>query len=240
MGLFDKKYCDICGEKIGLLGNRKLDDGNMCKSCAGLLSPFATDRRKTSVSEIKEHLAYREDNKIQVEAFNATRSLGGNTKVILDEDAGKFIVTSSSRWQKENPDVMSFKQVTGCQTEIRESKTEIKQKDKEGKEVSFSPPRYDIDYDFYITIQVNSPWFNEIGFKINNSRVDQRGSVEYREMEWQANEIKTALSQVRQEVRESVIAASAPKTARLCPLCGATTTPDASGCCEFCGGAMQG
>ena len=24
MGLFDKKYCDICGEKIGLLGNRKL------------------------------------------------------------------------------------------------------------------------------------------------------------------------------------------------------------------------
>ena len=29
MGLFDKKYCDICGEKIGLLGNRKLDDGNL-------------------------------------------------------------------------------------------------------------------------------------------------------------------------------------------------------------------
>ena len=27
MGLFDKKICDICGEKIGLLGNRKLDDG---------------------------------------------------------------------------------------------------------------------------------------------------------------------------------------------------------------------
>ena len=26
--------CDICGEKIGLLGNRKLDDGNLCKDCA--------------------------------------------------------------------------------------------------------------------------------------------------------------------------------------------------------------
>ena len=34
MGLFDKKNCDICGEKIGLLGNRKLDDGNLCKNCA--------------------------------------------------------------------------------------------------------------------------------------------------------------------------------------------------------------
>ena len=38
MGLFDKKYCDICGEKIGLLGNRKLEDGNMCKNCAAKLS----------------------------------------------------------------------------------------------------------------------------------------------------------------------------------------------------------
>ena len=39
MGLFDKKYCDICGEKIGLLGNRKLEDGNLCKDCANQLSP---------------------------------------------------------------------------------------------------------------------------------------------------------------------------------------------------------
>ncbi len=31
MGLFDKKYCSICGEKIGFLGNRKLEDGNLCK-----------------------------------------------------------------------------------------------------------------------------------------------------------------------------------------------------------------
>ena len=42
MGLFDKKYCDICGEKIGLLGNRKLADGNLCKDCAAKLSPWFT------------------------------------------------------------------------------------------------------------------------------------------------------------------------------------------------------
>ena len=34
MGLFDKKFCDVCGEKIGMLGNRKLEDGNICKDCA--------------------------------------------------------------------------------------------------------------------------------------------------------------------------------------------------------------
>ncbi|MDL2259088.1 DUF4428 domain-containing protein, partial [Eubacteriales bacterium OttesenSCG-928-K08] len=110
MGLFDKKYCDICGEKIGLLGNRKLEDGNMCKNCAALLSPFTTDRRKTTLSEIKEHLAYREANKADVAKFNVTRTFGGRTKVMLDEDAEVFIVTSSNRWQNENPDVIPFAQ----------------------------------------------------------------------------------------------------------------------------------
>ena len=48
MGLFDKKYCDICGEKIGLLGNRKLEDGNLCKNCAAKLSPFFSERLLTA------------------------------------------------------------------------------------------------------------------------------------------------------------------------------------------------
>ena len=29
--LFEKKVCDICGGDIGLLGNRKLEDGNCCR-----------------------------------------------------------------------------------------------------------------------------------------------------------------------------------------------------------------
>lgn len=239
MGLFDKKYCDICGDKIGFLGNRKLEDGDMCKNCAALLSPFNTERRKTTLSEIKEHLAYRENNKTCVSAFHATRSIGSRTKVILDEDAGKFIVTSSGRWQSENPDVMDFSQVTDCRTEIRESKTEIKRKDKDGKDVSFNPPRYDIDYDFYITVQVNSPWFNEIGFKINDSRVDREDSTEFREANRQANEIKEALMLKRAEVRESATATVTHKKEQICHLCGATTTPDANGRCEFCDGEIK-
>lgn len=54
MGLFDKKYCDVCGEKIGLLGNRKLEDGNLCKECARKLSPWFSDRRSSTVEEIKQ------------------------------------------------------------------------------------------------------------------------------------------------------------------------------------------
>ena len=60
MGLFDKKYCDICGEKIGLLGNRKLDDGNLCKECAKKLSPWFEERRHSTVEDIKQQLESRE------------------------------------------------------------------------------------------------------------------------------------------------------------------------------------
>lgn len=56
MGLFDKKNCDICGEKIGLLGNRKLDDGNLCKNCASKLSPWFEERRHSTVEDIKRQL----------------------------------------------------------------------------------------------------------------------------------------------------------------------------------------
>ena len=68
MGLFDKKYCDICGEKIGLLGNRKLENGNLCKNCAKKLSPWFSDRRNSTVEEIKAQLAYREANQEKVQS----------------------------------------------------------------------------------------------------------------------------------------------------------------------------
>ena len=66
-----------------------------------------------------------------------------------------------------------------------------------------------------------------------------RSSVEYREAEKIASEIRSALTKVRQTVRDDIAAANAPKIAQNCPLCGATTIPDENGCCEFCGGALN-
>ena len=51
-------------------------------------------------------------------------------------------------------------------------------------------------------------------------------------------EIKAVLMGARQQVRDEAAAAAAPKAAVTCPNCGATTTPDASGCCEYCGGVV--
>ena len=112
MGLFDKKYCDICGEKIGLLGNRKLENGNLCKNCARKLSPWFSDRRGSTVEEIRAQLAYRAENQEKVAAFHTTRTLGADTKVLLDEDAGKFMVTRARNLAEANPDVLDFADVT--------------------------------------------------------------------------------------------------------------------------------
>lgn len=256
MGLFDKKYCDICGEKIGLLGNRKLENGNLCKNCAKKLSPWFSDRRSSTVEEIKQQLDYREENRQKVAAFHTTRTLGTNTKVLLDEDAGKFMVTRARDLQEANPDVLDFADVTGCNLDIDESRSELKREDKDGKEISYNPPRYEYAYDFYITIFVNNPYFDEIRFQLNSSSVDitpppamrpgmtttfnPETNVEYRNYKKLGEEIRQVLTQVSRDVREKIEQAAAPKAAVTCPYCGATTTPDASGCCEYCGGAVNG
>ena len=193
MGLFTKKNCDICGEKIGLLGNKKLADGNMCKNCEKLLSPHFDDRRKSGLADIKAHLAYREENKNEVANFHVTRTLGSYTQVLLDEDAGKIIVTTSDNWKDNNPDVIHISQIKYCQTRIQDYRNELKRKDGSGNEVSFDPPRYEYEYDFYVKIGVDSPWFENIGFAVNDQRVYMYGSQDYREMERQATEIKEVL-----------------------------------------------
>ncbi len=237
MGLFDKKNCSICGGTIKLLGNRKLADGNMCKNCAAKMSPYMSYRKET-VQEIIDHLAYREENKELVKRFNPTLAVGDRTKVLIDEDNGTFIVTTAKNWRDENPDVINCQQVTGCNIDLRENKSEERYKNSEGQEVSFNPPRYKISYDFYITILINSPWFSEIKFQLNDYSVDQSNAVKYGEYKAKADEMKEALTKNRAIARGEVDVRKA-RGPLICPLCGASTTPTPKGLCEYCGGAVH-
>ena len=238
--LFEKKECSICGGEIGLLGNRKLADGNMCKHCAAKLSPWMTDRRQSTVQDIQEHLAYRERNKEKLAIFNVTRVLGNDWKVYIDEGRNWWLVSRRQKFMEDNPDVLDLMQVTGCEVQIDEDKDEIKKDGEDGKKISYDPPRYRYTYDFKIRIRVNSDWFDEIHFQLNPSSIEGRNSVEYREAERQAGEIKEALTGFRQEMREKLEQEKAPKISLVCPFCKATTTPDEQGRCEFCRGAILG
>ena len=236
LNIFDKKICSICGNEIKFLGNRKLADGNMCKNCESKLSPLFSERRQSTVQDILDQLEYREANKKEVEAFNPTRTFGQSKKIYIDDDARKFIVTSQSKWRETNPDVISFKQVTGCDVLVDERKEEVKTKDKDGKTISYTPPRYKYKYDIYDIIHVNSPYFDEIKIKINANEIERQNSAEFEEARFQADIIKEVLTQVVVEELEARL----PKTAVVCPFCGATTVPDERGCCEYCGGSLAG
>ena len=248
--LFEKENCAFCGKELGVFGKKKLEDGVMCGKCQEKLSPWFTDRKQSTIAEIQAQLDYREANKEKVAAFSTTRAFGSYTKLLLDEDNRKFMVTSARNLEEANPDVLDFSDVTGCTVDIDESRDEQTRTDPEGKEISYNPPRYTYSYDFDVIINVRNPYFDEMRFKLNGSSVEieTRGTIpprpenniEYREYKKMGEEIKEALLDVRQQVRDEAAEAAAPKAAVTCPYCGATTTPDASGCCEYCGGAVNG
>ncbi len=197
MGLFDKKYCDICGDKIGLLGNRKLEDGNMCKDCARKLSPFFSERRSSTVAEIKQQLAYREQNKQILSSFRAMFTFGEDDKIYIDPMKQSFIVSSRNpgNWSDENPDVIPISNVTSCTLRVDEDREEIYTEGKDGQRVSYNPPRYKFTYNFYIDIKVNNPYFDEITARLNDSDVEGMGTMEYNRYQQMAQQVINNLTQ---------------------------------------------
>ena len=93
MGLFDafkKKDCEICGKEVGLLGYKKLEDGEICKDCVKLLSPWFDDRRHSTVAQIKEQLAYREENKKNLATFRPAKTFGERIGVAFRDSWSDF------------------------------------------------------------------------------------------------------------------------------------------------------
>lgn len=249
--LFSKKTCSICGGEIGLLGNRKLEDGNLCKKCAAKLSPWFNDRRHSTVEEIEQQLKYREENLEEVKKFNITRTFGKEMIVYIDDGAKKFMVTKAKDIINNNPDVIDLSCVTGCDIDVIETKDEAETRDKDGNRVKYNPPKYNYRYDWDITIRLNHRFFNEISFRLNPDsfytnkdnplplrfKPNEKNFKDYIEIDNMAKEIKEVLTA---EINNSVEKAeenSKPKTAVKCPSCGATTIPDENGKCEYCGGA---
>ena len=193
MGLFDKKNCDICGEKIGLLGNRKLDDGNLCKNCARKLSPWFEERRHSTVEDIKRQLAYREQNKQLVQSFVVTRQFATNTyNVFIDDTKGNFTVAHNLD-TTENPDIVPLSAIVMCKMEVEQDRRE-ETYTKDGKTVSYQPPVYRYEYDYMMRIKVRTEWFDDMDFRLCNSRLDEKDRMEIMEIEQVANQIVAALT----------------------------------------------
>ena len=174
MGLFDafkKKDCEICGKEVGMFGYKKLEDGEICKDCVKLLSPFFDDRRHSTVAQIKEQLAYREQNQKDLAMFHHSLTLGQETKMFVELQNGvptRFTVSRYDDYKGENADIISFRNVSNCRVDIREHRNELKYTNEQNQRVSYNPPRYEYSYDFYIKLDIiNVPYFDDISMKLN-------------------------------------------------------------------------
>ena len=214
---------------------------------------------------VLEQLKYREENRLRVANFNTTRSIGENKKVLMDETAGLFTVSDGRDLPGENPDILAFADITGCTWEVDKDRTEIMREGKDGEEVSYDPPRYTEHFDFYVTVQVNNPYFDEMRFRVNPSTIDvepdlekaprmQKTSAaerivgmvldamtpdenpEYSKYKRMCEEMCNTLQAARLAARVG-LTDNAPV---VCSFCGKTTVPTDAGCCEFCGGAVKG
>ena len=173
--LFEKKQCDLCGGEIGLLGNRKLEDGNCCKDCAKKLSPWFDERRHSTVEQIKAQLQAREYNKLALETWQPSIALGDYYTMYVKTKGDvpiSFVVSNSDKYRENNADILSFLWITACTPDIRESRTELKQTNSQGEKVSYDPPRYEYRYDFYIKLDIKGcDYIDDMRFRINSSTV---------------------------------------------------------------------
>ena len=178
MGLFDvfkKKDCEICGKEVGMFGYKKLEDGEICKDCVKLLSPWFDDRRHSTVEQIKAQLAYREENKAALNAFRPTVAYGERYTLraeLVNGVPSRFVVERTDSYKEENADIVNFKDVTSFNIDVREHDREIKYRNSKGEEVSYHPPRYEYSYDFYAEIHVNHPYFDDMRFQINRDTIN--------------------------------------------------------------------
>ena len=192
--MFEKKECDVCGGEIGMLGNRKLEDGNLCKECAKKLSPWFEERRRSTVEDIKKQLAYREANKEKVQAFQVTRDFTGDSyHVYVDDTKRQFTVTTRLSVEN-NPDIVDLSQVSSCRLHIEQNRTEEQYRDSEGNMQDYNPPRYKYSYDYTIKLGINSPWFDDMDFRLNSFSVKDHDRAKMMEMENLGNQIVAALT----------------------------------------------
>lgn len=156
---------------------------------------------------------------------------------------------------RENGLILNYSQLTGSHLDIDEGRRELRRTDKDGKQVSYDPPRYEYSYNFDFTITVDTPYFNEMSFRLNPRpiileseapsvfslvrSIDPSYNIEYRRYIQLADEMRAAVDQARAVShaaptanRVQNIPTPAASVEWICPACGGSNTGKF---CEYCG-----
>lgn len=130
MGLFEKKFCDLCNEKVNMLTRLKLSDGFLCSDCKKKLSCLSGSWGERSVSDVKAHLEARENNRQKYAQFHMSAGAGVRDKIMVDMSNGKFCFNIGRDYSENNPEVFDFSQLMDFY--LKESYTDERDSDDDG------------------------------------------------------------------------------------------------------------
>ena len=127
MGLFEKKYCDLCGDKVNALTRQKLSDGYLCSDCKHKLSSLSSGWKNRTLADVKTHL---EQNRQKYSAFVQSASAGTNEKLVVDFNNRKFYFTIGRDFKNSNPEIFDFSQLQDFWLEL--GYTTLQDSDRDG------------------------------------------------------------------------------------------------------------
>ena len=213
--------CPVCGEPAEGFGSFPIAEGLLCGTCAGKLSEWFPCRPTTTAAEIRQQLSYREENRTAAGTFHTSKILWSQPCVALDTQNGAFQI-SRQQGRSANPDILSFRQILGCQVEIAEQRRELFRAGRE----HYRPRRYEYRFEIFLRVLVDHPWFHEMRFRLHDrpivvsDRMVQAStagkvvkSPEYQRYRRAGEEICAALRKAMEQGRETAKQAEADSEA---------------------------
>ncbi|MBR0137650.1 MAG: DUF4428 domain-containing protein [Erysipelotrichaceae bacterium] len=154
--------CSVCGKKLTRYGSKKLKDGVLCRNCAKLASDWLDneDFARMSVDQIKDHLAYCQENLARIEQFKGLQVVEGKYSLYVDDSKREFVISKRDDLVKANADVFSLDQIKNMRI------IERKYRQKEGS-------------DIFVELIMDHPQFDNVRFQVNEFNCLSKDSAEY-------------------------------------------------------------
>lgn len=117
MGLFTNKdkACPICGNGTPRLFATKIEGTPICSNCNDKILADNGIVNNWTLEILKEHLAYRNENKKLVENFTPTRTVKYEREMVIDDVNQLFYFKS---WVEDNPPVFKFSDIMGFNIQL--------------------------------------------------------------------------------------------------------------------------
>lgn len=156
--------CSVCSRQLTRFGSKKLQDGMLCRYCAGFSSAWLKDEDylNKTVKMMQEHLKYRKNNHTKFESFKTDIKVEGKYDLCVDLDNKQLYFSKRKDVMSENPDIISFDEI---------------------QEISIIEEQYlkQDGVDVMFEIKVNNEQFDDIYFRVNEFPGINKNTEEYKE-----------------------------------------------------------